>query len=308
MPTAKTKPILTTATRALAPVRRRIAPRVDELVLRRYRTLEKRQRKGADGGLTRESSETLKRLVASGVKDGTLTREVEHDVLEAFRAVAEGDIGGRRRSPAARRTLVDEFHRLYYHSRNQTWSKTYWRGVRLLKNPLDLWLYQEIIHEVRPDVIFEAGTRYGGTAYYLADLCDLEGHGRIATVDIEVFPNRPEHPRISYFTGSSTDPAIIAQIDEIILGGRVLVILDSDHSRDHVLGELRAWHSRVAVGSYLIVEDSNINGHPVATSWGPGPMEAVDAFLAENDDFVIDESMHKFFMTFNPRGYLKRVK
>lgn len=256
----------------------------------------------------REPSEGLNHSVSQAVKAGTLSREAERDVLDSFRAVAEADIGGRRRSPAVRSTLVDEFHRLYYHSRNQTWSKTYWRGVRLLKNPLDLWLYQEIVHEVRPDVIVEAGTRYGGTASYLADLCELEGHGRIVTVDIEVFPNRPEHPRISYFTGSSTDPAIIAQMDEVILGGRTLIILDSDHSRDHVLAELRAWHSRVPVGSYLIVEDSNINGHPVATGWGPGPMEAVDLFLQENDDFVVDESMHKFFMTFNPRGYLKRVK
>jgi cephalosporin hydroxylase len=127
-------------------------------------------------------------------------------------------------------------------------------------------------------------------------------------VDVEVFAGRPAHPRISYFTGSSTDPAVIAQIDEAIVGERTLIILDSDHRRDHVLRELRAWHSRVSVGSYVIVEDSNINGHPVSSSWGPGPMETVDAFLEENDDFVVDESMHKFFMTFNPRGYLKRVK
>jgi cephalosporin hydroxylase len=88
----------------------------------------------------------------------------------------------------------------------------------------------------------------------------------------------------------------------------VLVILDSDHSKQHVLNELRLYHSFVTEGSYLIVEDSNINGHPVLPQFGPGPMEALDEFLQENDDFVIDESKHKFLITFNPRGYLKKVK
>jgi cephalosporin hydroxylase len=100
---------------------------------------------------------------------------------------------------------------------------------------------------------------------------------------------------------------VIEQVDQIVAGGRVLVLLDSDHSARHVLAELRAWHSRVPVGSYVIVEDTNVHGHPVMPSHGPGPMEAVDAFLAENDQFVVDESRQKFFMTFNPRGYLKRV-
>ena len=85
-----------------------------------------------------------------------------------------------------------------------------------------------------------------------------------------------------------------------------MVILDSDHSRDHVFAELQAYASLVGPGDYLIVEDTNVNGHPVHPDFGPGPTEAVDDFLAENDSFFIDESREKYFMTFNPRGYLRR--
>ena len=88
----------------------------------------------------------------------------------------------------------------------------------------------------------------------------------------------------------------------------MLVILDSDHRYAHVLDELRAYADVVTVGSYVVVEDTNVNGHPAYPEFGPGPMEAVDAFLAEDDRFVIDAGREKFFMTFNPRGYLKKVR
>ncbi len=88
--------------------------------------------------------------------------------------------------------------------------------------------------------------------------------------------------------------------------GPVIVILDSDHSRDHVLAELRAYADIVTPGGYCIVEDTNVNNHPVLPHWGPGPMEAVDAFLAERDDFEIDPWRERFMLTMNPRGYLRR--
>ena len=85
-----------------------------------------------------------------------------------------------------------------------------------------------------------------------------------------------------------------------------MVVLDSDHHRDHVLAELRTYSALVTPGSYLIVEDTNINGHPVRPEFGPGPMEAVDEFLRESPDFAIDPEREKFFLTFNPRGFLRR--
>jgi cephalosporin hydroxylase len=89
-------------------------------------------------------------------------------------------------------------------------------------------------------------------------------------------------------------------------GSPVMVILDADHSRDHVLSELRVFAPLVTSGSYLIVEDTNINGHPVFEEFGPGPYEAVEEFFLENDDFEVDESCHLYYVTQNPRGYLKR--
>ena len=89
--------------------------------------------------------------------------------------------------------------------------------------------------------------------------------------------------------------------------GTVLVVLDSDHSRDHVLAEPRAYAPLVTPGSYLVVEDTNINGHPVYEAFGPGPMEAVQDFLKERDDFEADRSREKFLLTFNPRGWLRKL-
>ena len=201
--------------------------------------------------------------------------------------------------------VTDAFHGLYYDS--AVWKDTYWLGTRAQKCPLDLWIYQEILHETRPDLILETGTAHGGSALYLASVCELLSRGEVVTVDISPFEGRPEHDRITYLTGSSTADDIVAQLEKRVAAhDRVLVILDSDHSRDHVLDELRTYGRWVSPGSYLIVEDSNVNGHPVLPEHGPGPMEALDEFLAESDEFEIDSAREKFFFTFNPRGYLRR--
>jgi cephalosporin hydroxylase len=89
--------------------------------------------------------------------------------------------------------------------------------------------------------------------------------------------------------------------------GAIMVILDSDHTRAHVRGELRGYGPLVTPGSYLIVEDTNLNGHPAYPQFGPGPMEAVKEFLASSPNFLPDPDCEKFFMTFNPPGYLRRI-
>ena len=203
--------------------------------------------------------------------------------------------------------VVDAFHRLYYDSHDSTWAKTFWRGVPVLKCPLDLWVYQEILAETRPDLIVETGTFGGGSAYYLAGVCDLLGHGEIVTIDVDPQRGLPEHGRITYVTGSSVDDEIVADVRRRAgRAERVMVILDSDHSRDHVLRELELYGPLVTPGCYLVVEDTNVNGHPVLPDHGPGPMEAVTAFLATSDDFEIDRSREKLLLTFNPSGYLRR--
>lgn len=214
---------------------------------------------------------------------------------------------GPKSSAAAARKAVDRFHQLYYDSPEQTWKNTSWFGVAIQKNPLDLWVYQEILVELRPELIVECGTLYGGSALYFARFLDLLDHGRILTIDIQDFPNRPQHQRIEYLHGYTTAADTIERVRSACQGlSPVMVVLDSDHHRDHVLGEMRSYADFVTPGSYLIVEDGNINGHPVYRDFGPGPWEAIDQFLRERSDFSIDESREKFFFTFNPRGYLRR--
>ena len=174
--------------------------------------------------------------------------------------------------------------------------------------PLDLWVYQEIIFEVRPDIIVECGTCEGGSALFLASMCDLVKNGRIISIDIDPGASRPKHKRVRYMLGSSTDPEIVGRVRrEVRPRDSVMVILDSDHSKEHVLGELRAYAPMITTGSYIIVEDTNVNGNPIYADFGPGPMEAVDEFLSEHGGFEIDRSREKFLMGFNPRGWLRRV-
>jgi len=210
-----------------------------------------------------------------------------------------------------KRKIIDKFHRLYYYSHNfgGTWKNTRWLGVSIYKNPLDLWIYQEIIFNLKPDIIIECGTKYGGSALYLATLCDIIDNGKIITIDIEAQDNRPQNQRIQYLLGSSTSMEIIKQINEIISDNdKVMVILDDLHIKDHVLKELRIYSEFVSKGSYLIVEDTHLNNHPIDPFFGPGPMEAIKEFLKENYHFKIDKSREKFYMTWNRNGFLKKIK
>ncbi len=210
-------------------------------------------------------------------------------------------------NPADAFSLVDQFHTLYYGSREQTWGNTFWLGHHVLKCPLDLWTYQEILHEVQPELIIETGTYLGGSALFLASICDLLRRGEVVTIDSARQHGRPRHRRITYLTGSSTSTKILRQVHRRARGkSTVLVILDSGHGKDHVLAELHAYAPFVTPGSYLVVEDTNLNGHPVLGHHGPGPAEAVTEFLERNDAFVRDESREKFLLTFNPGGYLKK--
>lgn len=211
------------------------------------------------------------------------------------------------RTTAGRRAAALAFHHALYEARD-SWEGARWLGVTALKTPQDLWTYQEIIAETGPDLIVETGTFEGGSALYLATLCDALGRGRVISVDLVSRGPLPEHPRALFLRGSSTDPEILERIRaEIQPDSRVMVILDSNHDRDHVLAELRAYGEMVSPGSYLVVEDTNINGHPVAPLWGPGPMEAVEEYLASGAPYRVDGSREKFLVSFHPRGFLRRL-
>jgi cephalosporin hydroxylase len=206
------------------------------------------------------------------------------------------------------RDIVDKFHLLYFDNPKMTWQNTYWLRVPAQKYPLDLWIYQVIIYEIRPDIIVECGTAQGGAALFMASICDLVGNGKVITIDIAEDTNRPQHKRIVYLTGSSLHAEIVERVRrEICNGDKVIVFLNSCHAKSHVLGELKVYSRFVTVASYVVVEDTSVNGHPILPDFGPDLMEAVDEFLAENSNSVVDVSRQKFFLTFNPKGYLKKI-
>jgi cephalosporin hydroxylase len=135
--------------------------------------------------------------------------------------------------------------------------------------------------------------------------------GQIITIDVDAMPDMPQHKRITYLSGSSISNQVVEKVRELTKDkNTVMVILDSDHSKDHVLKELELYNGFVTKDSYLVVEDSNLNGHPVYSGFGqgPGPMEALEEFLPKHPEFVVDKTKEKFLMTFNPNGYLKKIK
>jgi len=203
--------------------------------------------------------------------------------------------------------IIETFHKLYYDSR--VWTETYWLEVPVHKCPFDLWIYQEIICRLEPDVVVETGIGNGGSALFFASILELIGKGKVITIDIEKKGFLPGHKRIKYIVGPSTSSKTFQKVKRLIKEkDRVMVSLDSDHKREHVLKELRMYSNLVSDGNYLVVEDTNLNGHPVDSDFGPGPMEAVKEFLRETDNFVVEKELEKFFLSFNPGGILRKIE
>lgn len=214
------------------------------------------------------------------------------------------------KNPEFVQNIIDNFHKLYYYSSafGLGWKNNYWLGIPIQKNPLDLQTYEELIFAIKPDIIIETGTNVGGSVLFFATILDAIGNGEVLTIDINKVEGLPQHSRITYLTGSSTDEAIIDFIRPRIKDKKVIVMLDSDHSKSHVLKELEIYSKFVSKDSFLIVEDTNCSGHPVIGIEGEGPLEAIIEFLNNNKDFIIDRYWEKNFFTFNPCGWLKRVK
>jgi cephalosporin hydroxylase len=156
--------------------------------------------------------------------------------------------------------------------------------------------------------VIETGTYARGTTLFIAQMMDILGKGKIVSIDVQPLSLRAQHNRITYITGSSADATIAeSAARHLPPGGSCMVILDSDHSQAHVAKELELFAPLVSVGQYLVVEDSNINGHPVYPSFGPGPYEAIEQFLRQNVSFSPDKSREKFLVSWNPNGYLRRT-
>jgi cephalosporin hydroxylase len=210
-------------------------------------------------------------------------------------------------------SLVDQFNTFY--CRSGTPGELSWRGDTVSKNPCDLWMVVELFQRVRPSVVVETGTHMGGSASFYADVLRMLGiEATVITIDINPkWSFDPERKGITSIVGYSTGATVHDKASRAVAGalaqhaGPVMVMLDSDHREENVTRELELYAPFVTVGSYLIVEDTNVNGHPSSPGFGPGPWEAVEKFLSIRTDFQADRDCERFLLTFHPRGWLKRL-
>ena len=183
-----------------------------------------------------------------------------------------------------------------------------YHGIPTLKNPLDFWIYQEILWECRPDVIVEIGNFRGGSTLALAHACDLLGKGTLLAVDTtheQIDSAVHAHPRIRLITGDACD--VLARVKNAIPeSASVMVMDDSVHTYEHTLKVLEHYADVVTVGNYFIVEDG-ICHHGLDVGPQPGPYEAVERFMQTNKSFIIDRNKENFGITWNPKGYLRKI-
>jgi cephalosporin hydroxylase len=202
-----------------------------------------------------------------------------------------------------------------------------WLGRPIIQMPEDMIRIQEAICEVKPDIILETGIAHGGSLVYFASICKLLGKGRVIGVDIEIRKHNraaiEAHPLsqfITMFEGSSIDPGIVQQVkSQIEPGAKVMLILDSNHSRSHVAAELEAYASLVTPGSYILVQDGVMQMVAGMNRAGPdwshnNPVTAIDDFLAKHPEFSVsapkrpfDETLGTTDCSHHPRGWLKRL-
>lgn len=199
-----------------------------------------------------------------------------------------------------------------------------WLGRPIIQFPQDILALQEIIWQVKPELIIETGIAHGGSLIFHASLLELlGGNGRVVGIDVDIRAhNRAEiekHPlfkRIEMLQGSSVDAGIVQQVHQLAQGRKpVMVVLDSNHMHAHVLAELHAYAPLVTNGSYLVVFDTVVEDMPADSfpnrPWGKGnnPKTAVWEFLKATDRFAIDKDLEaKLLITVAPDGYLKCVK
>ena len=201
---------------------------------------------------------------------------------------------------------------LIYHQKEIVFDQVTWMGTPIWKNPLDAWIYQEIIYEVQPDVIVEIGSRYGGGTKYLANLLDMLGKGMVISINIDRSVYNLKHERVKVLTGNSSDPKIIFEVAGMCRGKTVLVIQDGDHSKKQALEDLENYSKfvSVSINSYFIMEDGIVDLFHHGDGLGfqeEGPLAAIEEFLNRNTHFVIDFSRERYILTYNPKGFLKRI-
>lgn len=193
----------------------------------------------------------------------------------------------------------------------------YWMGHPIGKHPCDLLMYAEVLHRTRPTVLIETGTNAGGSALWFAHCFDNIAQRESGTVHtLDPFPRddgreRPQHGRIQYHPASSVDADYAMRLRGCLDDkDRIMVVLDAVHAAGFVACELELWAPLVTPGCYLVVEDTNLNGHPVVPDHGPGPAEALAAFLATDLGrcFEVDRHCERYGISMSPGGWCKRVR
>lgn len=195
--------------------------------------------------------------------------------------------------------------------------KTYYRGIKCVKCPFDYVMYQMIIEEIKPDLIVEIGTAYGGSALYLADFLHNIGKGIVHTIDIQEdwFFSNPEekrdlithHPRIQRFLGGYQ----AYNLDCASSFKKIMLIEDGSHNYSDTLSVMNKFKDIVSEDSYMIIEDGSVNWLGIDHYFDGGPLRAIEEFLPQNPQFQIDRKWCDFFgynVTFNPNGYFKKTK
>lgn len=200
-----------------------------------------------------------------------------------------------------------------------------WMGRPIIQYPQDMMAMQEIIWNLKPDLIIETGIAHGGSLIYYASLLELIGHGEVLGIDIDIrehnkkeIENHPMFKRIHMIEGSAIDQEIVDKVKEYTKDKKtILVTLDSNHTHEHVLAELNMYSPFVSVGSYIVVYDTIVENLPqdympgLIRPWGIGnnPMTALHTFIGDNPQFIIDKSINnKLLISVAPDGYLKRIK
>ena len=200
-----------------------------------------------------------------------------------------------------------------------------WMGRPIIAFPQDMIAMQEIIWDIKPDLIIETGVAHGGSIVYYASLLELIGNdGLVIGIDIdirkhnrELIESHPMYKRIKLIEGSSVSPEVLLQVKEIAsTKKRIMICLDSNHTHEHVLEELKLYAPLTTVGSYCVVFDTVVEDMPADYDWGPrpwgkgnNPKTAVWEYLKTHDEFVIDSAIHnKLLITVAPDGYLKRIR
>jgi cephalosporin hydroxylase len=215
--------------------------------------------------------------------------------------------------------IVKEYRELYnqkikdwfiYHQKQIVFNRVSWFGVTIYKNPFDLWIYQEIIFNSKPDIIIEIGSAHGGSTLYLANILDLLGRGQVISLDIERSNYSIKHKRIIDITGDCLSQAIVDNVFELCKNKTVMIIHDGDHHFEHVLKCLKLYSPLVSINNYFIVEDGVIDLFYANDGIGghEGPLKATVHFIESNSNFIFDSSCERYQITYNPKGFLKRIK